>query len=126
MAIGNWRLPTFLLEIVNDDFLADGLENFLDEFDVTRVILVIVLRFFVAEDDVEGDLVGLVDDGAVALCGAADMEMEDARDVFKVFIGAGDEFIGGIGQSRFGPENDNVRKHRRIEMESGMKMQIAK
>src|SRR5688572_4527692 len=43
------------------------------------------------------------------------MEMEDARDVFQVFVGAGDEFIGGIGKSRFGPENDNVRKHRRIE-----------
>ena len=107
---------TFLFEIVNHDLLADGFENFLHELDVTRVVLVIVLRFFVAEDDVEGDLVALVDDGAVALRGAADVEMQYAWDIFQVFVGASDEFIGGIGESRFGPENDNVRKHRRIEM----------
>ena len=104
-----------LLKIVNDDFFANRFEDFLDEFDVGGVVLVFILRFFVAEDDVEGDLVALVDNGALAFRGAPDMEMEDAGDVFQVFVGAGDEFGGGVRKSRFGPENDNVRKHRRIE-----------
>ena len=114
-----------LLEIVNDDLLPDGLEDFLHELDVGGVILVVVLRFFVTEDDVEGDLVGLVDDGAIALRRAADMEMEDARDIFQVFVGAGDEFVGGLWESRFGPENDNVRKHRRIERRRALRRKPA-
>ena len=79
--VHSW-LRIFLFEIVNDDLLADGLENLFDELDVGGVILVIVLRFFVAEDDVEGDLVALVDNGAVALRCAADMEMQYAGDGF--------------------------------------------
>jgi hypothetical protein len=77
------------------------------------VILVIVLRFFVAEDNVESDLVWLVNDGAVALRGAADMELENTRDRFEVFVGASDQFVSGVGKSGFGPKNDNVRKHGR-------------
>ena len=104
-----------LLEIVDDDFFADRLENFFDEFDVGGVVLVVVLGFLIAKGDVEGDLVGLVDDRAAAFRHAPDMEMEDAGDGLEVFLGAGDKFFNGVGFVGLGPENDYVREHRRIE-----------
>jgi len=46
----------YLLEIVDDDAGAVGLEDFFDEFDVQQVGLVVVLRFLIGKSDVERDL----------------------------------------------------------------------
>ena len=54
------------LKIINLATGAVRLKWFLDEFDVERVDLVIVLDFFIWENEVERDLVALVHDGAVA------------------------------------------------------------
>src|SRR5260221_12258060 len=55
-----------LRKIVNDDFFAEGFEDLFHEFDVGGMCLVIVLRFFVGEDEVERDLVGFVHDVPMA------------------------------------------------------------
>ncbi len=51
----------FLFEIGHDDLLAIDLENLRHEFLMTRVDLVGILRRFVRELNVKGNLVGLVD-----------------------------------------------------------------
>ena len=70
--------------------------------------MIVVLGFLVREDQVEGDLVGLVDDWAMAGNHFADVIVEDARDGFKELIGTGNEFVGGFGVAWIGPENDDV------------------
>jgi hypothetical protein len=83
-----------------------------DEFEVLGVDLVVVLRLFAGEDDIEGDLIGLVHDGAEAAYHFADVKVGDTGDVFEVFVAAGDDLGGGIGLGGVGPENDNVREHK--------------
>ena len=102
-----------LFEIVDDAAFADFFEDLLDEFDVLGVDLVVVLGLLGGEDEVKGDLVGLVDDGAMAFDHAADVKFFHAGDGLEVLLGAGDEFVGGHGVSGIGPEDDNVRKHGR-------------
>ncbi len=59
-------LETGLLKVVNDHFFADRFEDFLDELQVERVHLVIVLRLFAVEHNIERNLIGLVHDRAMA------------------------------------------------------------
>ena len=70
--------------------------------------LIIVLRLFVFEDEIQGDLVGLVHDRAVAWNHFSDVEMERAWDRLQIFVCAGDQFIGGGGIGGIRPEDDNV------------------
>lgn len=70
--------------------------------------LVGFLGLLVGEHEVEGDLVGLVHHGAMAGNHLADVEVEDSRDVPQILLGAGDEFIGGVGLGGIGPEDDDV------------------
>ena len=76
-----------------------------------RMDLVGVLSGFVGEHQVQGDLVGLVDDGAMAADHAADVVMECPWDAAKVLFCAGDQVIGGVGLRGIGPKNHDVREH---------------
>ena len=100
-----------LFKVVDDAAIADFFEDLLDEFDVLRMDLVVVLGLLGGEDEVEGDLVGLVNDGAVAFDHAADVEFLHARDGFEILLSARDEFVGGHGVGGIGPKDDDVRKH---------------
>lgn len=100
-----------LLEVVNDGAAAEGFEEFLYEFDVEGVELVGVLGWLVGEDEVEGDLIGLVHDGAVAGGHFAGVEVKRAGDGFEIFVHTLEESVGGGGIGGVGPKNDNVRKH---------------
>src|SRR5688572_13195662 len=100
-----------LFEIVDDAAFADLLEDLLDEFDVLGMDLVVVLGLLGGEDEVEGDLVGLVDDRAMAFDHPANVKFFHAGDGLEVLLGAGDEFVGGHGVGGIGPEDDDVRKH---------------
>ena len=99
------------MKIIHDHAFTDALEDALDKFHVRWVHLVIVLRLFVFEDEIQRDLVGLVHDGAVARDHFADVEVEAAGNGFQILVGAGNQFIGGGGIGRIGPENDNVLEH---------------
>ena len=102
-----------LLKIVNDHFLADRFENFLDELQMQRVLLVVVLRFIAVEDNVERHLLGLVHHRPMAPGHLADMKMNNARERRQKFPGSGDQFVRGLRIGRVGPENHDVRKHGR-------------
>ena len=104
--IGLWS--RLLGEVVNDDFFAEGFEDLLHKFDVGGMRLVIVLRFFVGEDEVERDLVRLVHDGSMAGDHPADVELEHAGDVAQILFRAGGQCVSGAGLSGIGPEDDDV------------------
>ncbi len=78
-----------------------------------RVHLVIVLRFFAVENDVERDLIGLVDDRPMARGHSANVKVNYARDRSQKLLRARDQFIRGIRIGRVGPENHHMRKHGR-------------
>jgi len=97
-----------LFEIVNDHFLAAPLENLLDKINVRRVVLVIVLRLFAWENQVQRHLIRLIDDGAMAGRHFSDVKIQHSRDRAQIFLGSGDKFIGGLRILRVGPKNYNV------------------
>ena len=109
--LGRAAAPPGLLEVVNEDLFADALEDFFDEFHMQRMHLIIVLRLFARENEVERDLIRLVHDWAVAADHLADVELEHAGDGLEILVGAGDEFIRRAGLRRIRPKNDYVRKH---------------
>ncbi len=113
-----------LLKIVNDAAAADFLEHFLDEFDVHRMDLVVILGFFVIEYQVQGGLITLVHDGAMAFHHAAYVEVLHAGNGAQILLCAGNEFIGRLRIVRIGPKNDNVRKHLRENNEAGMNVKF--
>lgn len=100
-----------LLKVVHEDFFDVGFDVLGHKFEVLGVDLIIVLRFFGGEDGVQGDLVGLVHDGPGAGGHFADVKMGDAGDVPQKFVGAGDDFIGGVGFGRVGPKYNYMREH---------------
>ena len=100
-----------LLEIVHHDFCANALEHFLNEIDVRRMHLVIVLRFLVREDQIESDLIGLIDHRSVARRHSANVIVKNAGNPFKISIRAFDQFISGFGILRIGPEYNDVGEH---------------
>ena len=69
-------------EVIDDYFFADSFEDFFDKLEVHGMNLVVILDFFVGEDDVEGDLVALIDDGSFAGGHFAGVEVEEARNRF--------------------------------------------
>jgi hypothetical protein len=96
------------LKIVNDAAGAVRLENLFDEFDVLRVCLVIVLRFFAVEGDIQRDLVALLDHRPLARHHSANVKMNDAWLDTEIFFRAGDECIGSFRVFGFRPKNDDV------------------
>jgi hypothetical protein len=70
--------------------------------------LVIVLRFFVGEHEVKGNLVSLIDHGPVAGGHFAGVKMQNTRNRAQEFLHAGQQFIGGVWVGRIGPEYDDV------------------
>ena len=102
---------SLLLKIVYHDLFDVGFDVFRHELEMLRMDLVIVLRFFAREGGVQGDLVSLIHHRARTAGHFPDMEFHDARNVFEVFVGAGDDLIRRIGISRVRPENDNMREH---------------
>ena len=75
--------------------------------------LIVVLDFFVGEDDVEGDLVALIDDGSVAGGHFAGVEVEGSRNGVQVLGDAVQQFLRGIGLFGISPKDDDVREHKR-------------
>jgi hypothetical protein len=102
-----------LLEIVNGDLFADAFENLLNEINVQRMHLIIVLRLLGRENEIERDLIGLIHDGAMAANHFADVKLQHARNGLEILIGPGDQFFRRVGLRRIRPENDYVRKHAR-------------
>lgn len=92
--------------------MAGLFEDFFHEFEVLRMDLIGLFRCFAGQNQVQGDLIGLVHDGARAGGHPADMELEDAGDVAEIFVGTGDKFFDGIGLSGVGPEDDDVGEHK--------------
>jgi hypothetical protein len=76
-----------------------------------RMHLVIILLLLGLELEVERDLIALIDDIAVALDHAADVEALHAGNGTQIFFRAGEERIGGVGNLGLGPEDDDVGKH---------------
>ena len=63
-----------LLKIVDDNFPRQPLREFFRELNVLRMQLIFVFRFLVGERKVQGDLIGLIHDGAVACNHFADVK----------------------------------------------------
>ena len=103
--------PIALLEVVNQRPLAVRLEGLFHELEMPRVHLVVVLLLLRLEDQIQGDLITLIDDVAMAFDHSSDMKAEHARNRPKVFFRAGDQRVRGIGFVGVSPENDNVGKH---------------
>jgi hypothetical protein len=101
-------LQAALFKIVNQDPLASLLEDAIEEFDMQRVGLILVLRFLVGKDDVERDLVGLIDDRAGAGGHFPGVKMQAARNGAQIFFDSRQEFFGRLGLGRVCPEYDNV------------------
>ena len=100
-----------LLEVVNDHLLSDRFEDFLDELQMQRVHLVIVLRLFAGEHDIERDLIRLVHHWAMARYHLADMKMNDARDRRQILLRTRDEFVRGLGLGWGSPKNHDMGEH---------------
>ena len=75
-----------LLKVVNDYLFADRFEDFLDELQMKRVHLVIVLRMFTVEYDIECHLIGLVHDRTLASSHLTDMKMNNSRERRQILI----------------------------------------
>ena len=97
-----------LFEVVNDHLFADLFEHLFDKLHMQRMGLIIVLRFLVGKNQIKRYLVGLVDDGSMAMGHFADVELEHARNRFEELMSALDQFIGSFWVSRVSPKNDNV------------------
>ena len=102
------RITLHLLKIVDDDFLAGGLENFLHELEVLRVDLICLLGLFAREHQIQRDLISLLHDRARAGRHFADMKLQHAGNGSQIFVRAGDQFIRRVGLRRVGPEDDDV------------------
>jgi len=73
-----------------------------------RMRLVIVLRLFAGEADVQPDLIALIHNRAVAAGHFADVKMRAAGNGFQELVSGGNDGIGGFRFVRVGPEKDNV------------------
>ena len=105
---GRFGKRILVLEIVDHHAFAAGFEDFFNKVHVQRVFLVGILGGFILKHEVQRDLVGLIDHIAVAGGHFAAVIMQHARAGLEVLLGAGQQFIGGIGHIGFGPENDDV------------------
>ena len=100
-------LPSF--KIVNHNLFVQRLEDFFHEFDVQRMHLVIVLGFFIRENDVQRDLVGLIHYRAMAFRGHfAGMKVQRARNGPQIFFRAGEQLVGCLRIGGIGPEYNDV------------------
>ena len=97
-----------VLEIVDHHAFAAGFEDFFHKVHVQRVLLIGVLRGFVLKHEVQCNLVGLINHITVAGDHFSAVIMQYARAGLEVLLGAGQQFLGGIGHIGFGPENDDV------------------
>ncbi len=97
-----------LLKIVNQNFFSADFKYLFHEFDVLRMHLVIVLRFFAGENQVQRHLVSLVHHRPMARRHSTDVKAEDARNRPQIFFRARDQFIRRIGFRGIRPENNNV------------------
>ena len=105
------RHPCQSFKIVNHNFLHQRFHIFLNEFQMLRMHLIILLSFLVRKDQIQSDLISLIHHRAPAGRHFANVKMEHARDRFKIFICADNQFIGSFCVGGISPENDNVRKH---------------
>ncbi len=105
-------------EVVHDHAVAVGLEDFFHKLDVQRVILIGILRGLVLKDEVQADLIRLIHHVAMARRHLAAVIVQYAGAGLEVLLGAGEEFLGGIGHVGLGPENDDVGKHGRDDTAS--------
>ena len=105
---GRFGKRILVLEIVDHHAFAAGFKDFFHKVHVQRVLLIGVLRGFVLKHEVQRYLVGLIDHIAVAGDHLPAVIMQYARAGLEVLLGAGQQFIGGIGHIGFGPENDDV------------------
>ena len=96
------------LKIVNGDFFHKRLHALRDEFEVLRMHLVIVLSLLAGENGVERDLISLFNHRPRAAHHFSDLKKGQARNGFKKLVRTGNDFVGGIGLGRIGPENDNM------------------
>ena len=105
---GRFGKRILVLEIVDHHAIAAGFEDFFHKVHVQRVLLIGVLRGFVLKHEVQRNLVGLIHHIAVAGGHFAAVIMQHARAGLKVLLGAGQQFLRGIGHIGFGPKNDDV------------------
>ena len=105
---GRFGKRILVLEIVDHHAFAAGFEDFFNKVHVQGVFLVGILGGFILKHEVQRDLVGLIDHIAVAGGHFAAVIMQHARAGLEVLLGAGQQFLGGIGHIGFGPENDYV------------------
>jgi hypothetical protein len=103
-----------LFKIVDDRLLAGALENFFDKLDVLRVDLIGLLRRLAGKNQVQRDLISLIHDRAWTGRHFTDVKLNDAGNRLEIFVGTGDQFVGGVRQRRVGPEDDDVREHGNI------------
>ena len=97
-----------VFKVVDHHAFAAGFEDFFNKVHVQRVFLVGILGGFILKHEVQRDLVGLIDHIAVAGGHFAAVIMHHARAGLEVLLGAGQQFLGGIGHIGIGPENDYV------------------
>ena len=105
---GRFGKRILVLEIVDHYAFAAGFEDFFNKVHVQGVLLIGVLRGFVLKHEVQCNLVGLINHITVAGDHFPAVIMQYARAGLEVLLGAGQQFLGGIGHIGFGPENDDV------------------
>ena len=105
---GRFGKRILVIEIVDHHAFTAGFEDFFNKVHVQGVFLVGILGGFILKHEVQRDLVGLIDHIAVAGGHFAAVIMQYARAGLEVLLGAGQQFLGGIGHIGFGPENDYV------------------
>jgi hypothetical protein len=97
-----------LFKVVNDCFLAAGFEDLFDKLNVEWVNLVGFLSVLARENKVKGDLVALVDHAAFTWGHFAHVKAQDTLDGAQIAFGPGNELLGGVGDFRAGPENNDM------------------
>ena len=97
-----------VFKVVDHHAFAAGFEDFFNKVHVQGVLLIGVLRGFVLKHEVQCNLVGLINHITVAGDHFPAVIMQYARAGLEVLLGAGQQFLGGIGHIGFGPENDDV------------------
>ena len=105
-----------VFEIVYQRAFAVWLENFLNKLHVQRMFLIGVLRGLVFENEVEGNLIGLVNHIAITAGHPATVIMQYTGARLEIFFRASKEGLSGTSLIRFRPENDYVGEHGQDDM----------
>ena len=114
---GRWEDSS---EVENGRPFAERLEHFFNKLQMGGVDLISFLGGLIRENDIQTHLVRLIHHRPMAGDHPADVEVNDARQIFQILVATRNQLVGRIGRSiRFDPKNNNVAEHMMQNLQTG-------